>query len=89
LVVYVGHVGLMDFPLAIDFTARSSASHSAIILASASRSYFWDLLRDTKVQRCRSNAFFFRLVGGILAPGFGSRILLFATNRVARITSAN
>jgi hypothetical protein len=45
LVVYVGHDGLMDFPLAIDFAGRSSASHSAIILACASRSYFRDLLR--------------------------------------------
>jgi hypothetical protein len=40
LVVYVGHDGLMDFPLTIDFAGRSSASHSAIILACASRSYF-------------------------------------------------
>lgn len=45
LVVYVGHDGLMDFPLAIDFARRSSASHSAIILACASRSYFLDLFR--------------------------------------------
>ena len=45
LVVYVGHDGLMDFPLAIDFAGRSSTPHSAIILACASRSYFRDLLR--------------------------------------------
>lgn len=45
LVVYVGHDGLMDFPLAMDFAGRSSASRSAIILACASRSYFRDLLR--------------------------------------------
>jgi hypothetical protein len=45
LVVYVGHDGLMDFPLTIDFAGRSNASRSAIILACASRSYFRDLLR--------------------------------------------
>jgi hypothetical protein len=45
LVVYVGHDGLMDFPLAIDFAGRSRESRSAIILACASRSYFRDLLR--------------------------------------------
>jgi hypothetical protein len=45
LVVYVGHDGLMDFPLAIDFAGRSSTNHSAIILACASRSYFRDPLR--------------------------------------------
>jgi hypothetical protein len=45
LVVYVGHDGLMDFPLTIDFAGRSNASHFAIILACASRSFFRDLLR--------------------------------------------
>jgi len=45
LVVYVGHDGLMDFPLAIDFAGRSNTTHAAIILACASRSYFRDLLR--------------------------------------------
>jgi hypothetical protein len=45
LVAYMGHDGLMDFPLVIDFAGRSSPSHSTIILACASRSYFRDLLR--------------------------------------------
>jgi hypothetical protein len=45
LVVYVGHDGLMDFPLEMDFAGRSGTTHAAIILACASRSYFRDLLR--------------------------------------------
>jgi hypothetical protein len=45
LAVYVGHDGLMDFPLAVDFGGRSDSKQSAIILACASRSYFKDLLR--------------------------------------------
>jgi hypothetical protein len=45
LVVYVGHNGLMDFPLGVDFAGRSESKRSAIILACASRSYFRDLLR--------------------------------------------
>jgi hypothetical protein len=45
LVVYVGHDGLMDFPLAIDFVGSSGKGRSAIVLACASRSYFRDLLR--------------------------------------------
>ena len=45
LVVYVGHDGLMDFPLTVDFGGRSESKRSAIILACASRSYFRDLLR--------------------------------------------
>jgi hypothetical protein len=45
LVVYVGHDGLMDFPLTVDFEGRSESKHSAIILACASRSYFRDLLQ--------------------------------------------
>ena len=45
LVVYVGHDGLMDFPLTVDFGGRSEPKHSAIILACASRSFFRDLLR--------------------------------------------
>jgi hypothetical protein len=44
LVVYVGHDGLMDFPLTVDFAGRSEKHRSAIILACASRSYFRDLL---------------------------------------------
>ncbi|HMD08770.1 MAG TPA: hypothetical protein VKH63_14635 [Candidatus Acidoferrum sp.] len=45
LVVYVGHDGLMDFPLTVDFGGRSESKYSAIILACASRSYFRTLLR--------------------------------------------
>jgi hypothetical protein len=47
LVVYVGHDGLMDFPLTVDFSGRSESKRSAIILACASRSYFRDLLRQS------------------------------------------
>ena len=45
LVVYVGHDGLMDFPLTVDFAGHSESRRPAIILACASRSYFRDLLR--------------------------------------------
>jgi hypothetical protein len=45
LVVYVGHDGLMDFPLSVDFSGHSESTRSAIVLACASRSYFRDLLR--------------------------------------------
>jgi hypothetical protein len=47
LVVYVGHDGLMDFPLAVDFGSHSNSKHSAIILACASRSFFRNLLRES------------------------------------------
>ncbi len=47
LVVYVGHDGLMDFPLAVDFTGHSGPSRSAIMLACASKSFFRDLLRGS------------------------------------------
>ncbi len=45
LVVYVGHDGLMDFPLALDFAGSSGPGRPAIVLACASRSFFHDLLR--------------------------------------------
>jgi hypothetical protein len=45
LFVYMGHDGLMDFPLKVDFGGRTESNRSAIILACASRSYFRDLLR--------------------------------------------
>jgi hypothetical protein len=45
LVVYVGHDGLMDFPLTVDFAGHSDTSRPAIILACASKSFFRDLLR--------------------------------------------
>src|SRR5208282_628537 len=48
LVVYVGHDGLMDFPLTVDFEGRSESTRAAIILACASRSYFRALLRESK-----------------------------------------
>jgi hypothetical protein len=47
LVVYVGHDGLMDFPLALDFAGNSGSGRSAIILACASKSFFRDLLRSS------------------------------------------
>ena len=47
LVVYVGHDGLMDFPLTVDFAGHSDASRPAIILACASKSFFRDLLRTS------------------------------------------
>lgn len=46
LVVYVGHDGLMDFPLTVDFAGYTGSSRPAIILACASRSFFRDLLRS-------------------------------------------
>lgn len=50
LAVYVGHDGLMDFPLSLEFPNPSSTNHSAIVLACASKSYFKDLLRNTGAQ---------------------------------------
>jgi hypothetical protein len=47
LVVYVGHDGLMDFPLNVDFSGGSGPSRLAIVLACASQSYFRDLLRSS------------------------------------------
>ncbi len=40
LVVYIGHEGLMDFPLTVDFKARSGSKRTAVVLACASRSSF-------------------------------------------------
>lgn len=45
LVVYMGHDGLMDFPLAVDFAGRSGPNRSAIILACSSKSFFRELLQ--------------------------------------------
>ena len=47
VVAYVGHDGLMDFSLAMNFGAHSGARRSAIILACASRSFFRDLLKQS------------------------------------------
>lgn len=47
VVVYVGHDGLMDFPLTMDFAGASGASRPAIVLACASRSFFKDLLKGS------------------------------------------
>lgn len=47
VVVYVGHDGLMDFPLTVDFSGKSNTSRSAIVLACASRSFFKDLLKQS------------------------------------------
>lgn len=50
LVVYVGHDGLMDFPLPLEFPNPGATNHYAIILACASKAYFKDLLRKTGAQ---------------------------------------
>lgn len=47
LVVYLGHDGLMDFPLKVDFAGRSATARPAIVLACASRSFFRDLLKQS------------------------------------------
>lgn len=50
LVVYVGHDGLMDFDLALDFPSSTAANRSAIVLACASKTFFRELLRKTGAQ---------------------------------------
>jgi hypothetical protein len=50
LVVYVGHDGLMDFSLPMEFPRQQGANRTAIILACASKSFFKDLLRKTGAQ---------------------------------------
>ena len=45
LVVYVGHDGLMDFPVTVDFAGHANTSRPAIVLACASKSFFRDNLR--------------------------------------------
>jgi len=50
LVVYVGHDGLMDFPLSPEFPTQPSANRLAIMLACVSKSYFRELLRKTGAQ---------------------------------------
>lgn len=47
VVAYVGHDGLMDFQLTMDFARAAGSSRSAIVLACASRSFFKDLLRHS------------------------------------------
>ena len=50
LVVYVGHDGLMDFPLPLEFPNAAGANRSAIVLACASKSFFRELLRKTGAE---------------------------------------
>lgn len=50
LIVYVGHDGLMDFSLPLEFPDQTGSNRSAIILACASKSFFKDLLRKTGAQ---------------------------------------
>lgn len=50
LVVYVGHDGLMDFPLPLEFPIHPAASRAAILLACASKPYFKELLQKTGAQ---------------------------------------
>lgn len=47
LVAYVGHDGLMDFPLTVDFAEHADLSRPAIVLACASRSFFKNLLKQS------------------------------------------
>lgn len=47
LVAYVGHDGLMDFSLTMDFAGHADSSRRAIVLACASRSFFKDLLKQS------------------------------------------
>jgi len=47
VVVYVGHDGLMDFQLTMDFADAKGPSRSAIVLACASRAFFKDLLKKS------------------------------------------
>src|SRR5215471_3966880 len=47
LVVYVGHDGLMDFSLPLEFSNQAGANRSVIVLACASKSFFKDLLYKT------------------------------------------
>lgn len=50
LMAYVGHDGLMDFSLPLEFPNQASSNRSAIVLACASKSFFKDLLRKTGAQ---------------------------------------
>jgi len=50
MVVYIGHDGLMDFPLVLDFPTPKDGNRSAIVLACASKSFFRELLRKTGAQ---------------------------------------
>ena len=50
LVVYVGHDGLMDFSLPLEFPNQASGNRSAIVLACVSKSFFNALLRKTGAQ---------------------------------------
>lgn len=50
LVVYVGHDGLMDFSLPLEFANPKGTNRSAIMLACASKSFFKNLLRKTGAQ---------------------------------------
>lgn len=47
VVAYVGHDGLMDFQLPMDFADATGPSRSAIVLACASRAFFKDLLKKS------------------------------------------
>jgi hypothetical protein len=50
LLVYVGHDGLMDFPLAKQFQGQADPKRDAIVLACASKIYFAAGLRATGAQ---------------------------------------
>ncbi len=50
LVVYVGHDGLMDAQLAMEFPKPAGGNREAIVLACASKAYFANLLRASGAQ---------------------------------------
>jgi len=50
LVVYVGHDGLMDFPLEKTFSGDSVSKRQAIVLACASKQYFGAALKPTGAE---------------------------------------
>src|SRR5262249_39184994 len=45
--VFVGHDGLMGFPVTGEFSGKAETNRSAIVLACASRSFFKDLLKQS------------------------------------------
>jgi hypothetical protein len=50
LAVYVGHDGLMDFQLNVDFKGQSEGKRQAIVLACTSKAYFASPLRASGAE---------------------------------------
>jgi hypothetical protein len=61
VVVFVGHNGLMDFPAPVLEAGRAEPARAAMVLACASRPYFFDLLK-------RAGAHPLLLTTGLMAP---------------------